>query len=238
MKLIGLTGEYGWGKDAVWEIIDTETQRTGQLALRRAFADPLKISGLRALGLGNEDEYTHEDYIALANSIKDSGHVTVSWVDHKGALRASAITGRALWQLYGTEAHRVEDLGFSFKPNFWVDNILPEGEIVINGAVEDHDYGTRPKWWYSFQEGWAGFADYAIIPDVRFENEADRIHACGGEVWLVDAAERIGHNGDGHPSESGLPREMIDRVIDNNQGFEELELNTYVAMAALDDADD
>lgn len=234
MKLIGLTGEYGWGKDAVFEIIDAETQRTGRLALRRAFADPLKISGLRSMGLGNADEYTHEDYIALANSIKTSGRVSVSWIDHKGAMRSATITGREFWQLYGTEAHRAEDLGHSFKPNFWVDNLLP----IDSGYTDTEGYYRHPEWHHTFKEGWAGFADYAIIPDVRFPNEADRIHELGGEVWLVDAEKRVGHNGDGHSSEAGLPAEKIDRVIDNNGTFEELELNVFEAMVALDDDDD
>lgn len=234
MKLIGLTGEYGWGKDAVFEIMDTETQRTGHLALRRAFADPLKISGLRSMGLGNADEYDHADYIALANSIKTTGRVSVSWVDHKGAMRSATITGREFWQLYGTEAHRAEDLGFSFKPNFWVDNLLPVGDSP-NGLASASGRVEHPLWWYSFRESWAGFADYAVIPDVRFPNEADRIHELGGEVWLVDAEERVGSNGDAHSSEAGLPSEMIDRVIDNNGTFDQLEVNVYTAMADADD---
>jgi hypothetical protein len=231
MRLIGLTGEYGWGKDEAFAVLDRDTQARGQLAIRHAFADPLKISGLRAMGLGKGD-YTHEDFIALANSIKDTGRVSVSWIDHKGAMRSSTITGREFWQLYGTEAHRADDLGRSFGPNFWVDNLLP-----LDSPPGEYDTAAVkvPAWYHSFKESWAGFADYAVVTDVRFPNEADRIHELGGEVWLVDASERVGTNSDKHVSELGLPRKMVDRVIDNNGDLSMLETRVLNALDALDE---
>lgn len=228
MRLIGLHGRYGSGKDEVFSVLDKDTQDRGELALRRAFADPLKISGLRALGLGS-GEYEHSDFIALANSIKDSGRVSVSWVDHKGALRSSVITGRELWQLYGTEAHRADDLGHSFGPNFWVDNLLPE-------PTTPSEYDTAdvkvPTWYHSFKESWAGFADWAVITDVRFPNEANRILDCGGEVWLIDADTRQGPNKDGHASEVRLDEKLITRTIDNNGPLDELHDHVFQAMDA------
>lgn len=221
MKLIGLHGRYGSGKDEVFSILDKDTQSRGQLALRRAFADPLKISGLRALGLGAGD-YTHADFIALANSIKETGRVSISWIDHKGAMRSQTITGREMWQLYGTEAHRADDLGYSFGPNFWVDNLLPD----------ENDGDLVPTWYHSFKESWAGFADWAVITDVRFPNEANRILDCGGEVWLVDADKRQGPNQDGHASEVRLDEGLITRTIDNNGPLDELPDHVFQAMDA------
>lgn len=55
-----------------------------------------------------------------------------------------------------------------------------------------------------------------VITDVRMENEAEAIHALGGEVWRIT---RPGFEPDGsHLSNSGLPDEMVDRTIVNDGG--------------------
>lgn len=230
MRLIGLHGRYHSGKDEVFSILDKDSQERGELALRRAFADPLKISGMRALGL---NMFVENDFdgrlVDLANQVKETGRVSVSWETPEGELVSFAITGRELWQLYGTEAHRATDLGHSFHPNFWVDNLLPlDGEP---GKYDTADVKI-PAFWKSFAESWAGFADYAVVTDVRFPNEAQRIRELGGEIWWINAEDRIGPNVDGHSSETKLDDSLIDKVIDNNHDLESLKTRV---LDAIDD---
>lgn len=60
--------------------------------------------------------------------------------------------------------------------------------------------------------------DY-VVADVRFPNEADAIHAWGGEVWRV---VRPGFEGDGHASERFMDSIAADRSIINDGTIEDL----------------
>ncbi len=222
MRLIGLHGRLHSGKDTTFEFIDNYALDHDLMALRRAFADPLKISGMRALGF----EGSNEDLVITANEIKESGHVTVTW-EEDNKLVANSITGRKLWQLYGTEAHRADDLGASFGTDFWVDNLLP-----LNGAETT---ARKPLFWYNFKEEPFGYADIAVVTDVRFENEAQRILDLGGEVWWIDANERLGPNEDAHASEQPLPDELVTVKIDNNGTLADFDRNVLTALERDED---
>lgn len=222
VRLIGLHARLHAGKDTAYDTISQEAEDNGKLAVRRAFADPLKISGMRALGFPLD--YEQDVLVFMANQIKETGRVTVSWEDSFGNIQSVAISGRKLWQLYGTEAHRADDLGASFGEQFWVDNLLPLGERTTS-------VGTVPNWWDHFKEDWAGYANYAVVTDVRFPNEAERILELGGEVWKIDADYRLGENTDEHESEKPLPDGYVTRIIDNNGSLEEFELQLKEALA-------
>lgn len=237
MRLIGLNARLHGGKDTAYETIGQEAEARSMLAIRRAFADPLKVSGMRALGFGGAEVETDKEaairdafIVAIANQIKETGRITTTWTDDLGTLQSKSITGRQLWQLYGTEAHRADDLGSSFGMDFWVDNLLPLGdhETDLPGA----DNGTRawPLFWDNFKEDWAGYADIAVVTDVRFPNEAKRILALDGEVWQIDAEERLGPNPDAHPSEQPLADEFVTRVIDNNSTLAAFQQNILDAL--------
>lgn len=226
MKLIGLHARLHAGKDTAYEAIDKHAMSKDLLAVRRAFADPLKISGMRALGF--PVDYDNDTLLYIANQIKETGRITVSYEHGSGELESRSITGRKLWQLYGTEAHRAEDLGSSFGTNFWVNNLLPLGE----------DRG-HPAWAWNFTEDWAGFGDFCVVTDVRFSNEAERILELGGEVWKIDAENRLGPNEDGHASEQPLDDEWITREIDNNGSIEDFHANVIAALEeGTEDVDD
>jgi hypothetical protein len=235
MRLIGLHSRLQGGKDTAYETIDKAAVEEGALAVRRAFADPLKTSGLRSLGVpvGTDSETV----LALANKIKESGRITVTYeeISEHGNLvpRGFTITGRQFWQWYGTEAHRADDLGHSFGQDFWVENLLPLGTVnrtVIAQEGRDLIPDERPLWWDSFKESWAGFADIAVVTDVRFPNEAKRILEHGGEVWWIYADERLGPNTDGHASEQRLPDEFITKTIDNNGTLAQFQNNVLEAL--------
>lgn len=224
MRLIGLHARLHAGKDTAFDTVRQAAAAENLVAVRQAFADPLKISGMRVLGLAASSFGTDpaEDFkggvIKTANHIKETGTVTVSWYDGD-ILRVHAITGRQLWQYYGTEAHRAEDLGSSFGPDFWVDNLLPAD------GPENEDYNALVPWHQNFPG-----ADIAVVTDVRFANEAQRILGLGGEVWWIDAEERLGPNEDGHASEQKLPDEFITVTINNNGSLVEFQNNILAAL--------
>jgi len=226
VRLIGLHGRYHSGKDEAFTIIDEWAISQGKLAIRHALADALKISGLRSFKMEPYCAKRGIDLLDMANVIKEKGIITISW-DDGSHRRAFSITGRDFWQGYGTEAHRADDLGHSFGPDFWIDNLIPLGSVRLPAPR-----GERPLWWDSFKQDWAGYADFAVIPDVRFPNEATRIHELGGEVWYIDVEERLGLQHDEHSSEAKLDDAQIDRVIDNNGNLEQFRDNVMVALVS------
>lgn len=58
-----------------------------------------------------------------------------------------------------------------------------------------------------------------VATDVRFENEAERIHYFGGYVIEIN---RPGDQSDEHASEAGLPEDSVDAWIDNTGTIEDL----------------
>ncbi len=221
MRLIGLHARLQAGKDTAFEIIDRCATEDNQLAVRHALADPLKKSALRAVGIDKAlQAFEMEEVLGISELLKKSGRVTVSWERLNGTLTSVSITGRQFLQFYGTESHRADDLGSSFGMDFWVDNLLPKGEV-----------DGRPAFWQNFKESWAGFADFAVVTDIRFENEAQRILDLGGEVWWIDAEERLGPNEEAHISEQKLPDEFISRKLDNNSTLGNFETEVLSALA-------
>jgi len=70
-----------------------------------------------------------------------------------------------------------------------------------------------------------------VVPDVRFPNEAAAIREQGGEVWLVHRPEIAPVAG--HSSEAGIDLRLIDRLVVNSSGLDELRkivLATYWQM--------
>ena len=91
-----------------------------------------------------------------------------------------------------------------FGPDFWIDAILPPG-----GRCD---------------------ADVLVIHDLRFDNEARRVHDYGGEVWKI---ERPGATLTAdHPSEAGIDRSLIDRVIVNDGSLPRLRAAVAAALTA------
>lgn len=73
------------------------------------------------------------------------------------------------------------------------------------------------------------YVDNIVITDCRFENEADMIHAMGGEVIRIvrdnnPHTANIASNAIGnHASESGFPIDKCDHIIYNNRSLHEFE---------------
>jgi hypothetical protein len=63
---------------------------------------------------------------------------------------------------------------------------------------------------------------YVAVTDVRYDDEAERIHALGGQVWQVNRDLPGTGCGDGHSSEAGVSSHLIDHTLDNNGSLDHL----------------
>ncbi len=102
-------------------------------------------------------------------------------------------------------------------------------EVYVNGRQYLQRYGTEAHRDIFGKDFWLDAVlpqgrddcDILVIPDVRFENEAQRIWDRGGELWRV---VRPGQDevGAGHSSEAGIPDALVDRIVRNTSTVEDL----------------
>ncbi len=129
MRLIGLNGFKGAGKDTVYELIAQEAENV----VRRAFADKLKVVAGRSLGYEGEDV----EIITAMNLMKNQGYVDSVISSGVG----THLSGRRYLQLFGQRAREV------FGHSFWVDQVLPRPpvdgyEVELDGFFPDADVGV------------------------------------------------------------------------------------------------
>lgn len=194
MKIIGLTGKAGSGKDTVAQIALEWCAAHGISAERVAFADPLKLSAARALGMVKTA--TQEQAVQFCNELKSGGRIKIELpTEPLDPIREYEITGREYLQWYGTEAHR--DV---FDREFWVNATF--------GPLDARFRELRAP-------------DVVFVTDCRFENEAAAVHDRAGEVWEI---VRPGQSeiSEAHASEDGLPEAAIDSGIRNNGTLDDL----------------
>lgn len=192
IRLIGVNGRLHSGKDTLYEIT---RELTSKRVTRVAFADKLKQSAAAALG------YTGDDPIGFCNWLKEEAQFEIKGyeappIEGEDPYMGIAFSGRSYLQWYGTEAHRK-----IFGDDFWVDALLPrpQGGESINLRLRYP--GT----------------DILFVTDTRFENEAQRILDLRGEVWRIDADQRLGPlPEDAHVSEHPLPDHLVTHTLDNN----------------------
>lgn len=123
-----------------------------------------------------------------------------AWVEVTvGGEQRCVQTMREYLQRTGTEGHREV-----FGQDFWLDAALP---AVTHG---DGNIDT----------GWYDDALY-VVTDVRFPNEAQRVKDVGGIVVRVIGPPDVEAAGDGHPSETPLPDELVDVVLTNDRRDDE-----------------
>jgi hypothetical protein len=102
---------------------------------------------------------------------------------------------RQYLQYYGTEAHR--DI---FGSDFWVD--------AVDLRHDPHHFGA---------------SRFLVVTDVRFVNEAEAIREYGGVIVELVGPTEVEQAGDTHASETPLPRELVDFVIDNSDRSDSFE---------------
>lgn len=200
MKLIGVAGAKRSGKNTFADLLAAREENV----TRVAFADKLKLFAARALGFRGTDEFL----IALMDEFKETGELAAGYRQPgaDGSILLN-MTGRQYLQWVGTEAGRN-----TFGDTFWIDQVLPD-PVKFDGA----DWQTLIEGEFYERYGWE--VDYVVVTDVRFPNEAQRIRDLGGVVVEI---QRDGAGGDGHVSETPLPREMVDYVVTNDGTMEDL----------------
>lgn len=188
MKIIGLTGPAGSGKDTACSMALEWCDENDIAAERLAFADPLKCSAAAALGRPGSSA---AEAIAFCNMLKQPGvDICMSAPNHSelgpSRFTSTLITGREFLQLYGTEAHR--DV---FGQDFWV-------EVTERKLAE---------------RSWTDL-DVVFLTDPRFANEAGMIYEHGGELWHIARPDLDSVND--HSSEAGLPWTEFDSGLNND----------------------
>ena len=134
---------------------------------------------------------TDEMLLPAWNHLKGKWHL-VSW-DNKGT-RLGAMSDRQFIQNLGHGAR------MTFGDDFWVDQVLPREQAML-------------------QKMYPG-VDVLVLPDLRYENEAQRVLDLGGVIWEVI---RPGVTSDGHESEQPLPRGLVTWQIFNDGGIDDLD---------------
>lgn len=87
--------------------------------------------------------------------------------------------------------------------------------------------------WVSVLRTRAANAGKAVVSDVRFDNECAAIRDAGGQVYRIDAHQRVGSNKmSNHASELCIDALPVDATIDNNG----LPANLQMRVAALIDS--
>lgn len=209
MKLVCITGEKEHGKGEVAAAIASWAQARGKVAIEHGFADAGKLALARIFWPSIE----MEEALRWANRFKlaeqAQSQVIAVWTMERGARRTAAVSGREFFMHGLTEGGR-EVHGW----DVWVDILLPAAR-----TFDEADLPNGSKWWFNFEQN-GDLANYALVSDMRFVNEAERCHVLGGENWKVVRPE-YGESLD-HLSEQGIPDELVDVTIQNNSTLEDL----------------
>lgn len=215
MRLIGITGFKGSGKDTTYGAIREVLRDNETLNIQRVgFADKLKIMAAKALGF---IDLSDDECIALMNQCKDYWQFDVYTGELAGDTRFK-FNGRQYLQWFGGEARKV------FGDTFWIDQVLPH--VAVDDGVSNEYRKTAGE--YSLMMRYPS-VNTLCVTDVRYPNEAQRIIDLGGEIWEI---VKPGLESDGHGSEIPLPRELVDVVITNDKSIPQLR---FVVAAALKD---
>lgn len=156
MKIIGIAGKAGGGKDTAAGYILEWASTHGVAAKQDAYGNRLKISAAAAFGVADEDA------IEWCARFKQSGVsvIVVGRPEIEGGLppTLARTTGRKFLQDGATAGHR-EVFGY----DFWV----------------------KALWDCYSEERGALLPDLLVVSDCRFPNEVEAIHKRGGKVWEI-----------------------------------------------------
>ena len=96
--------------------------------------------------------------------------------------------------------------------------------------------GAHPDLWLRAMEmRLANATGKVVIDDVRMDNEAEMIHRLGGKVYRIERSG--GAKVEAHASEAGVASALIDGVVVNDSGKEDMldELTRAMVLASVND---
>jgi len=96
--------------------------------------------------------------------------------------------------------------------------------------------GAHPDLWLRAMEmRLANATGKVVIDDVRMDNEAELIHRMGGKVYRIERSG--GAKVEAHASEAGVTRALIDGIVSNDSGKEDMldELTRAMFLASVND---
>lgn len=180
----------------------------GLTSRRLALADSLKVLTSKCFGFN--EGLSRKESIEIANIYKDRGMIELGDED----VRHLELTMRRYMQNLGQGAREV------FGDDFWLDQVLPAGrsELMVK-------YGDL---------------DVLVVPDIRMPNEAQRVHEINrqwqpqfkAQLWNVT---RPGVDSDGHVTEQGLDKSLVDVHINNSHSLNILEITVAQLLAEVID---
>lgn len=237
--LIGIHAVKGVGKDTTagfieeWTTRPTASKPTPSV-VRRGFADKAKWAYARQFF----PRCTMEEGIAYVDTFKDSNvHIEFPYgglrQDGDWADQYTSLPFRLQMAQFSTDSARE-----IYGEDHWVDQLLPRGMDVT--------WTDTPAWHMSFytkyDENTGGAADICVVTDNRFKNETVRIGEFGlkvkvrrrdAELAVIEEARREGR--EIHLSELGLPDEMFDVIINNDDNnMENARRRTYHLMHEIE----
>lgn len=194
MRIIGIHGAAGSGKDTAAEFLVTDHGFT-----RIGLADPMKRFASALWPWGWERLWGPSE---LRNATDP---------------RFRRATGEPLSPRHALQALGTE-WGRECDPDVWVRFALDVARVALDGGAVRYvpEAGL-------VAESYAAPCAGVVIPDVRFDNEANAIRAAGGVVWEVtgrvsslDGAEAV------HVSEAGINPELVDVRLANTSELDDL----------------
>lgn len=229
MNILGISGLANAGKSTAARVL---VERHGYVEV--ALSDPLKRICRDVLAFTDEQLWGPSE----SRNAPDLRYPRVARGWAAKAMPPTHLTPRHALQQLGTQWGRncFEDV--------WIDYGIRTARTLLTRS--DAAYSAkRGIWWREDRRDSAdmvGEAQGVAIPDIRFVNELDAIHAAGGRVIRIVRAS-AGLSGDAatHTSETeqaGIPDSAFDGVIYNDGTVEDLAaaIGAYVKAQAQDGA--
>lgn len=208
MKIIGLTGKKGSGKDTVADYL---VKHHGFVKL--SFAAPLKEICSILFGFTESQMNDH--------TLKET--VDSRW----------GVSPRQVLQFVGTSLFRngMEKLIPEMKDNFWIEIMKRKIEETVKTVRYRSKYENDNAYVVPY------YPEKIVITDIRFDNEAklvyeynnsdpeisfgNRFRSAKSEIWNISRRVSL-DNTSNHITEFGISEKLITRKIDNNGTLEDL----------------
>lgn len=160
-----------------------------------------------------------KDTVALR--LRDHGFFRVAFADPIYEMLA-AMTGLSVAELSDRDKKEQEIAWLGKSPRQLLQSLGTEwGRQSVSDDV-----------WVRIALRTASIASLAVIPDVRFDNEAKAVRAAGGSVWRVvrPGVSCLDASTAKHSSERGITPELIDEVLLNDGDLARLESRVDAAI--------